>query len=113
MKFRKTYGSRIWTLKLFGGRNTYPVTIEFNFWHFGQKVYHGPFYHRPKHLSILQVKNAEEHWGGNIFPLVWGTGRVLHCVTLNDIDVWRLWIYSRWGTICHIDLTINRRGKHV
>lgn len=112
MRFHKRDGGKSWTLHLFGGKNTYPVAFEFNFWHFGQKVHHGPFYDRGR-KGILEIAGADDYWGKKLFPLVWGTGGILKCVSLPDIDVWRLWIYSRWGTICHIDLTINRRGKNV
>ena len=108
MRFKRLYpGAKIWTLKLFGGKNTYPVIVEFNFWHFGKKVYHGPFYDA-RGKSILAV-DLEDHWGWSPFPIFWGTSGILRCVTQPDIDVWRVWFYSRWGTICHIDLTINRR----
>lgn len=109
MQFKRLYpGAKIWTLKLFGGKNTYPVTVEVNFYHFGAKVHHGPFYDRGS-KGILEIAGAEDYWGNHPFPLVWGTGGILRCVKEPDIDVWRIWFYSRWGTICHIDLTINRR----
>jgi hypothetical protein len=112
MRLRRNFpGGKAWYLSLFGGKNTYPVTIEFNLHHFGQKVYHGPFYNRPKHLSILQVDNAEQHWGHKLFPLVWGSGGWLHCVERPEISVSRIWFYSRWGVIMHIDITINRKPR--
>jgi hypothetical protein len=109
MKFRRQYpGSKVWTLKLFGGKHTYPVTVDFNFCHFGQKVYHGPFYDAGG-LSLPKVKNVADHWGKKLFPLIWGTGGLLKCDTGSSaVTVRRLWLYSRWGTIGHIDIIINR-----
>lgn len=102
-------------LRLFGGEHTYPVILELNWAHLNQPVYHGPFYDRGVHrkygrFEILKEPNAARRYGyrpGQ--PLLWGTGGLIKLQVHPPSEGWRLWVYSRWGSLFHIDIFINRR----
>lgn len=103
-------------LRLFGGKHTYPVLIEINWWHWMHKVWHGPFYDKSprngKPWSILADKSADARWATRSFkhePMIWGTGGWRKLAVHPPSEGWRLWAYSRWGTLGHIDIFINRR----
>lgn len=104
-RFEKRFST--WIIRLFGGEYTYPVTIEINWAHFGTKVFHGPFY--PDRAA---ARSFPMEWGWQKGgPLIWGTSGLLDLHVDEPSTGTRIWFYSIWGTICHIDVFIDRRDK--
>lgn len=101
-------------VRLFGGKSTYPLLIEINWAHLNQPVYHGPFYNKKDHpkygrFAILREPDAARRYGRNPGqPLLWGTGGLLKLAIVPPSEGWRWWFYSRWGSLFHVDIYINR-----